>query len=588
MRVASEPLSPRRHLGGTLELLKRLGALGRDHRALPAVLRLLGRPAPHAPAAPSAPALKYDVYAAFSAGSSAWGVTVNDSHEPEAWLLEVERWVGELGARYAFERVRRARGGLPASWGHTFSIGFDDPREPPRLKLYVQEQRWNSGELDAAGVLSWMRSLDPGVALPAWVAPERTVGVVAVDLFASGALRFKLYLGGDTGAAAARGAPPEVQELAQRLDRTCPLGGLWHYLTLRLTSGAEPGYTINKIYNPVGMLGDASGRQLAESWRDVERLFADAGQGSALETLRAAFEAPNLYVAPTATALESGGGVDVYCAAWRLAPAAPNPRPRSTELEWTGRLYSPDRRERAFHLVSLGFPKTGSTSLATMFQRFRTAHEFWCGQVTEAVLAERRGTGSEAEVRAVLQAREQAGLLEVDAATFLHAAVEEVVRLYPSSKFVFVWRPFDEWLESLLGMLLERGSSETGREWPAWVRAMLSLVFGDFRPEWFASVENLRAAQPLLAAHALEYWLDAMRRCLDALPAHALVFPLSELDAAAPRLAELTGVPAEALVPARERVGSPKHGLMQALPAAFHDEAASRTAPLLERARRSR
>lgn len=260
----------------------------------------------------------------------------------------------------------------------------------------------------------------------------------------------------------------------------------------------------------------------------------------------------------------------------RAAHVSPSGETRVAE---GGVLYNTDRRERAFHVVNLGLPKTGTTTVAAMFRNWRSAHEFWSEPVAEVVQRRAAGDATEHDVLEVLRARERAGRLELDSASFLHTVVEQVVALYPTSKYVFPVRPFDAWLDSLLGMLARQGISEA-EPWAPWEKRILSVIFGDFQGEWFRKPGAVSITEPALV-QTLQYWLASVRRCLDALPRGSLVFPTSELDAAAPALAALAGVPVESVVTAHENIGNNGMRWWRALPEAFRAEADARSAPVL-------
>jgi hypothetical protein len=311
---------PRSHLSGTLDLIDRLAALAPASPYLAHVRRLLDRPdvLPEF-VAPTADNLKYDVYCSEGPSGGAWGVTINDCHEQDSWFGEVERFVLALSANYRLPLARALYDSAPAGSRFTLGIGFDHPEMPPRLKLYLQEARWARSALTAADVAHFLESNAPGYALPAWISRERAIGVFAVELLPDDKARFKLYVGGRTARAAAQGAPEEVTELARIMDETCPLPALWHYVTVRLSLREPPRHALNKIYNPVEVRADKTGQALAAAWHDVELLFARAGRKSSFQRLSELLRAaPELYVVPTATALEDQGrSADVYCAAWR-------------------------------------------------------------------------------------------------------------------------------------------------------------------------------------------------------------------------------------------------------------------------------
>ncbi len=311
--------APHRHLSGTLALIERIA--GSDpHPCLQAVRELLDRPQQLPKSlAPEADSLKYDVYRCEGPRLSAWGVTINDCHEQQSWFAEVERFATRLPGNYDWALARALRDFAPTGTRFTLGVGFDHPSRPPRLKLYVQEERWARSPLTATGVQRWLGEHLPGSVLPDWLEAERRIGVATLELLPDASKRFKVYVGAATALEAARGAPTEVQDLASAMANSSPLPGLFHYVTVRVAQNEPARYALNKIYNPVRIYSDTSGRAYADTWSDVERLFARGARASG-QRLRELFGAPpGLYVVPTASALEDEGrSADVYCAAWRL------------------------------------------------------------------------------------------------------------------------------------------------------------------------------------------------------------------------------------------------------------------------------
>jgi hypothetical protein len=312
--VRSAP-GPRAHLDGTLALVERFAAVAGGHAELPRLRALLDRPS-DLPASVSAEenALKYDAYLAAGADGVAWGVTINDRYEPAALRTALapvaEAWGADLSKLLPIQAAV-----ADASPILTVAAGFDSVDRPPRLKLYLQEDRWGQGLGDAAAVDALLEPF--GVALPAWMARDRRVGVVTIQ-FRDGVASAKAYLGAQTAAEAAQGSPCET--LAARFAALCPLEG-WYYLTVRLDPGAEARYAINKIYNPV-QIGFDQPRLWSVAWREIRGLFDAAGRGesfAAIDTVARELGREGVAVVPTATAFEDGGrSADLYCAAWRM------------------------------------------------------------------------------------------------------------------------------------------------------------------------------------------------------------------------------------------------------------------------------
>jgi len=153
--------------------------------------------------------------------------------------------------------------------------------------------------------------------IPEWIARDRRVGVVTLELAGSGRDRAKIYLGGETPDHAAQGGPPELEHLAQLMASTCPHPG-FYYATVRLYPGQPPATAINKIYALAAMDYGRNDGYTLDALRDVAALFKTAGRLPALKKLLTALRGmPMVHTIPTATALEDQGrSVDCYFAAF--------------------------------------------------------------------------------------------------------------------------------------------------------------------------------------------------------------------------------------------------------------------------------
>jgi hypothetical protein len=324
------PPSPRAHLRGTLRLLRHLSRLAEPHPQAPAVFAFLDRPGALPAEVPrDQVGLKYDAYLTTTPRGVAWGVAVSDRYEGAAMLPEVHRMVDTFGGRYDLARALALRDQLDGPADVVVAVGFDAPDQPPRVKLYLQEDPWNTGLGTGAVLLAWIRSVVPDAQLPGW-ALQRTIGVAAVTLHHSGARDLKLYFGGPTPAAASVGAPAPAPSLAAAMTHACPQAGGWYYLTLRIAPDRPHRYAMNKIYNAIQQGFTVGHSQSMAAWRDVERLFEHAGTKPTLDRLYAQLRGSGIFALPTATALEGqapGTETDVYLAAWdRSEPMGPASR----------------------------------------------------------------------------------------------------------------------------------------------------------------------------------------------------------------------------------------------------------------------
>lgn len=316
--------SPEAHRRGTLDTFDRFGGIAGSHPDASRVRMLLARTEPIvAPTRPDENSLKYDLYLTRRPdGAFAWGATVNDRWEGASLHREVEAlaedWGMDLGG---WTRLREAVSG--ASPALTVSVGLDDPARPPRLKLYLQEDVWATGVGARGSLADVLPEVAPGCRLPDWLESDRPVGVLTLVLRRRGPPGLKAYLGGATPREAARGAPAEIRDLADRFSRLCPLDRSWYYLTVRMEPGRPHRYAINKIYNHVLVGFEGGPALLDEAWAEVERLFAATGTSGRAADLRG--DPARVTVVPTASAWEAGGrSADVYCGSW-AAPSMLTP-----------------------------------------------------------------------------------------------------------------------------------------------------------------------------------------------------------------------------------------------------------------------
>jgi len=300
---------PRAHLAGTLALLE---AFRSPHPDADALWGLLDRPErlpEQVP--PEKHAVKYDCYVA-RGDKTAWGVTLNDRFEgPQSLGAATRAFIDRLDGDYDPSHIAAAQSAFRGATS-TVAVGFDDPVQPPRIKVYIQEDRWGEGVTNLATFAK-----ETGSALPAWLDAETVVGVVTVGLRSDGSSALKAYIGGPSPTALTQSAPEEVRMLGAAMAEASPMGNAWYYLTIRFDGGSWR-YAMNKIYNTVQIGWTRDGEAIPRAWDDVASLFDRAGRADALAELRGRVDAlAGIRVVPTATAIEDGGtSADVYCAAW--------------------------------------------------------------------------------------------------------------------------------------------------------------------------------------------------------------------------------------------------------------------------------
>ena len=224
---------------------------------------------------------------------------------------------------------------------------------------------------------------------------------------------------------------------------------------------------------------------------------------------------------------------------------------------------------RRFHLIGVGLPKTGTISLAYLFQPFHWGAEFLFAETVERLIAWRSGTLTQDAMRRWLALRAEAGALELDSASFNHFFIDIMVELHSSARFVYTRRDAVDWADSFLNMMLRHGAYQRGRPWPEWQIALGRLMAPSFDPTYFVTPARLHLALYQLADELLGFYARETARIEAALPPErSLVIPTDGLSTHLDALATLAGVPRSALSTERSHAnrGPGKIPLVAALP----------------------
>ncbi|NVO58348.1 hypothetical protein HW561_21410 [Rhodobacteraceae bacterium B1Z28] len=202
--------------------------------------------------------------------------------------------------------------------------------------------------------------------------------------------------------------------------------------------------------------------------------------------------------------------------------------------------------KRRFHLMCMGLPRSGTTSLYTLFRPMRAANEY----AEKATIKALTSQMPDSDLTAFLVRRDREGALEMDAASFLHLAAPELVAQCPNAGFVLPVRPPTEWFESYLKMLLRwyDGFQAKGRTPPSWMEAYGQRLFGHFDWAEIASEDARDRFMPMVAQRFLSHWADTTLRTLDVLPPQRrLVLHTHDLGRRRGDMARLAGISEEHL-----------------------------------------
>jgi hypothetical protein len=198
-------------------------------------------------------------------------------------------------------------------------------------------------------------------------------------------------------------------------------------------------------------------------------------------------------------------------------------------------------RPRRFQGFGVGTGKSGTHSLAGIFQRhYWTAHEpDWL--TVEMILAMARGSVSEPEIIDYVKRRDKHLWLEFESSNLTYFFIDYLVQLFPQARFILTLRDCYSWLESLFNQQLTHSV-------PAKWRQLRHLRFGSDRFK-HAPEEKILTDRGLYPLEAyLAYWAAHNHKILATVPQEQLlVIRTGEINQEIPRIAQFFNIPTERL-----------------------------------------
>jgi hypothetical protein len=200
---------------------------------------------------------------------------------------------------------------------------------------------------------------------------------------------------------------------------------------------------------------------------------------------------------------------------------------------------------KRFHVLTAGLPRTGSTSLYTLFTNFRAGNEFMERETIEKIVERHNGVLTPATFEQYLRRRHAEADLEMDSASFHHLYLDFLVEEYPDARFIMTIRSPYDWANSYIKMVMgwHRRFTAAGDPLPAWMEDYGAMLFGRFSWAWVASPATIAERVEPLADAFVRHWAEANRRTLALLPAgRALVVRTEALSQSRDRIARFAGV----------------------------------------------
>ena len=171
--------------------------------------------------------------------------------------------------------------------------------------------------------------------------------------------------------------------------------------------------------------------------------------------------------------------------------------------------------EPEFQAFCIGLPKTGTTSMARIFKRYRSGHEVWFAETVTHVMNYRKGGLAPEAFRRFILRRIRENALFMDSASFNHLYLELLTKELPGAKFILTFREFEAWVNSYLHMLLMwRQRLPAKKPIPRWQIDYGLFQFGTFDPNDFISLEVLKRKLGAILDRFFAYWMASHRHMM--------------------------------------------------------------------------
>lgn len=220
-------------------------------------------------------------------------------------------------------------------------------------------------------------------------------------------------------------------------------------------------------------------------------------------------------------------------------------------------------RGRRTRVYGVGAAKTGTHSLGEMFgDRIRTAHEKDAETLINLHLR-RVATGRSGRLRAFLRWRDIRHRLDMDASQVNLYLIDDILALWPDSRFVLTYRHPVYWLRSIIDDTLRRTTSPT---WHRFRNHRFGLAIPAPAPE-----ADLTTAGLYSLTGYLSYWTNSIIRARQIPESQVLMVRTEEIGPRAENIAEFCGFPNGEITPGRSHsfANDQRFGMLSKVPKAY-------------------
>lgn len=173
---------------------------------------------------------------------------------------------------------------------------------------------------------------------------------------------------------------------------------------------------------------------------------------------------------------------------------------------------------RRFHAFCLGTNKSGTHSLANMFEdNYRASHENDYGSLIPRCLDWKSGVLTEAEFSEILESYNKFSWLELDSSHVHIEYIELLLKLYPEAKFILTIRDCYSWVDSCFNQLLNYKLSDSWRQLHDW-------RYGRIDPPYSLDQEKILLDKGLYPLeNCFIAWAEHNRKALNCIPKDKLI-----------------------------------------------------------------
>jgi len=245
-----------------------------------------------------------------------------------------------------------------------------------------------------------------------------------------------------------------------------------------------------------------------------------------------------------------------------------------TTRELAKRVLFPWLRPRRLDVCCCGLSKSGTHSMAGIFENYRSAHHPDGDLRLGLATAYLRGEVEDAGAQKLLRRRDRALRLEMESSSLAGILIGPLSRACPDKKFILTIRDVFSWCDSWIDHNLNL-PPDPASPWTILDRVRLRVE--DFQPTKFDGPLTALGFPPL--ACYFQLWAGHNGRVIDALPQDRLLLvETGEIAKRMPEIAAWTGVPPETLRRDRNWLFSAptKHRVLATLDKSYVQDTAER------------